>query len=217
MPTGFGSFLFQAAPAVDQELIATGWRPPTLTTPRLVLRALEEADAPQLFKHASNPNMTPYVTWDVHRTIDDSRQFITSYAAENYLQAIPDPIAVCLRDDPTQLVGMTGCRWWAKPHQVMDMGYWVAEPYWNRGYATEAGIALLDWVFAAFTVNRIQAHHIVENKSSGRVMEKIGMKHEGTFRSAIYRRDQYWDVHFYAVLRDEWQKLSDARQIAGRH
>src|SRR6187200_1499591 len=116
MPNGFGSVLFQAAPTVDQELIATGWKPPTLTTSRLILRALDESDAPRLFEHASNPNMTPYVTWDVHRTIDDSRQFIMNYAADNYLQAIPDPIAICHRDNPADFVGVTGCRWWGKPH-----------------------------------------------------------------------------------------------------
>lgn len=199
-----GSIFHETTTAVDQELIAAGWRPPTLTTPRLVLRGLEESDSPRLFEHASNPNMTPYVTWEVHRSIDDSRQFILNHTAEQYLQAVPDPVAICHRDDPTDLVGAIGCTWAARPHQVMEMGYWIAEPYWGRGYASEAAKTFLNWVFATYTVNRIQAHHIVDNIASGRVMEKLGMKLEGTFRSAIYRRDRFWDVRFYAILRDEW-------------
>lgn len=191
---------------MDQEIIGSGWRPPTLTTPRLLLRALDEADAPILFEHASNPHLTTFVTWDVHRSIDDSRQFIVDHAAGQYLQAIPDPIAVCHRQDPSDIVGMVGATWASRPHQVMEMGYWIAEPYWGRGYATEAARTFLDWAFATFTVNRMQAHHIVENGASGRVMEKLGMTYEGTFRSAVFRRDRFWDVKFYAVLRDEWSK-----------
>jgi len=189
---------------VDQELIASGWRPPTLLTPRLCLRGLEESDAPRLFEHASNPNMTPYVTWDNHRSIDDSRQFILNHAAEHYLQAVPEPIAVCHRDDPADLVGMVGCTWAARAHQVMELGYWIAEPFWGRGYATEAARALIDWVFSTYTVNRIQAHFMVQNPASGKVMEKLGLQYEGTFRSAVLRHGRFSDVSFYAILRDDW-------------
>lgn len=189
---------------MDEQLIGTGWRPPRLQTQRLVLRGLEESDAAALFQHASNPNVTRYTTWDAHRSIEDSRQFILNHAFSRYLEAIPEPIAICHRSDESDIVGMIGCHWAAREHLCMELGYWIAEPYWGRGYAGEAARSLLDWVFANYTVQRVQAHCIVENTGSSRVMEKLGMTPEGIRRSAINRHGRFWDVCFYAVLRDEW-------------
>jgi RimJ/RimL family protein N-acetyltransferase len=190
---------------MDQELIASGWRPPTLSAERLVLRALEEVDAANLFHHASNPNVTRYTMWDAHRSIDDTKQFIIQHALPHYMEAIPEPIAICHRGDCSDIVGMIGCTWAGREHLCMELGYWIAEPYWGKGYAVESGRRLLDWIFANYTVNRIQAHCIAENVGSERVMEKLGMKYEGLSRSKIFRKGRYWDVKFYGLLRSDWE------------
>src|SRR5262245_14968457 len=192
MSPGTGSLFCQDTATMDQELIASGWRPPTLVTERLVLRALEEADAPNLFHHASNPNVTQYTVWDAHCSIDDSKQFIIQHALPHYMEAIPEPIAVCHREDPSDIVGMIGCTWAGREHLCMELGYWIAEPYWGKGYAVEAGRCLLEWILANYTVNRIQAHCIAENSGSVRVMEKLGMQYEGLSRSKIFRKGRFW-------------------------
>ena len=58
----------------------------------------------------------------------------------------------------------------------------------------------MDYCFKEFSLKRIQARCKVENKASARVMEKIGMTHEGTLKSAIFHRDKFWDMHYYAKV-----------------
>ena len=81
-----------------------------------------------------------------------------------------------------------------------ELGYWVGVPYWNQGYATEASAALVDYGFSELCLNRIQARHYVRNPASGRVMEKVGMRHEGLMRQHIRVRGEFEDVSMYSIL-----------------
>ena len=85
-----------------------------------------------------------------------------------------------------------------------ELGYWVGKPFWNRGYATEAASALLDFGFEGLQLNRIHAVHFARNPSSGRVMEKSGMLLEGTARQDIMKWGKYEDLVSYAILREDW-------------
>jgi ribosomal-protein-alanine N-acetyltransferase len=42
------------------------------------------------------------------------------------------------------------------------------------------------------------------NAASGRVLEKVGMRFEGVRRRGLFHRGRFWDLHFYAALREEW-------------
>ena len=85
----------------------------------------------------------------------------------------------------------------------MELGYWLGEPFWGQGLATEAAGALLEHAFAGYPVERVQAHHFEGNTASGRVLEKIGMQFEGVRRRALFHRERFWDLHCYAVLRKQ--------------
>jgi ribosomal-protein-alanine N-acetyltransferase len=172
-------------------------------TARLRLRPFDLADAPALFRLASNPAISRFTTWHAHRKVDDSRAFINDYALPRYLEGVPDPFAMTLKETG-ELLGATGARWATKENYCFEFGYWLGEPYWGRGLATEAGRALVQYLFASFPVERVQAHYIEGNTASGRVLEKIGLRLEGVRRRALYRHDRFWDLHCYAVLRDQW-------------
>ena len=184
-------------------MIDPGWRPPILETPRLRLRPFEPADAAALFEIANNPAVTRFTTWDAHRTVDSSRAFISDYAASRYLEGVADPYAIVRKEDD-RLIGATGGRWESEANRCMEFGYWLGEPYWGRGLATEAARALVAYLFAGYPVERVQAHYIEGNAVSGRVLEKVGLKFEGVRRRALYQRGRFWDIHCYAALRNEW-------------
>lgn len=181
----------------------TDWRPPALETERLRLRAFEDRDAAGVFAYAGNPNVTQYTLWETHRTIADSANFVGPYARSRYADQNPEPVAVTLKET-REIIGAVGCFWATKPHRCMELGYWLAEPYWGRGFAAEAARALVSYVFRDFEVERVQAHCVVGNDASARVLEKLGLKFEGIARSAVFRRERFWDVRRYAVLRGEW-------------
>jgi RimJ/RimL family protein N-acetyltransferase len=75
-----------------------------------------------------------------------------------------------------RLVG--SCSLHPNPSGAIVMGYWVARGDWNRGFATEAGAALVE-IAAALRLPRIEGAHFVDNPASGRVLEKLGFADTG--------------------------------------
>lgn len=98
----------------------------------------------------------------------------------------------------------------AAAHARGELGYWIGLPYWNRGYCTEAGRALLELGFDVLGLHRIQARHLTRNPASGRVMQKLGMQPEGVHRHAMRKNDRFEDLAMYGMLADEWLRGRDA-------
>jgi ribosomal-protein-alanine N-acetyltransferase len=184
--------------------MADEWRPRTLSTPRLILRAVDESDLGAIFAYASNPNVTRYTLFETHQSLDDTRAFLRDHVWPSYARQIPSPMGICLRDNPGWLIGTLGCSWNTLANKTMELGYALAEESWGRGIAAEAARSLVDHLFATFPeLVRVQAHCMAENAASARVMEKIGMSFEGRLRQATFRRGRSWDMLIYSVLRSE--------------
>jgi RimJ/RimL family protein N-acetyltransferase len=62
------------------------------------------------------------------------------------------------------------------------------ETYWGYGYASEAAQALIHFGFEVLSVNRIYATCLKRNIASARVLQKLGMAHEGSLRQHVYHR-----------------------------
>jgi ribosomal-protein-alanine N-acetyltransferase len=178
-------------------------RPPTLTTKRLTLRAFTDVDAEALFVHAKNPNVTRFTLWDAHKSIDDTLTFIHDYAMLRYREGMPEPYAITINPDP-QPVGALGCFWALQMHKTMELGYWIAEPFWGKGYVVEASRAVLASAFAEHQPERMQARVIDGNEASARVLTKLGFREEGTLRRSLFRRGKQEDVRMFSLLREEW-------------
>lgn len=181
------------------------WRPPVLTTARLTLRPFVEADAEPLFVHSSNPNVTRFTLWDHHKTVAETLAFVRDYAQLRYREGMADPYAITLAPDLANPVGACGCFWSSQPNKTMELGYWLAEPFWGQGLAVEACRAVLDYAFREFHPERMQARVIAGNDASGRVLDKLHFRHEGTLRRALLRRGNHEDVMIYALLPEEWR------------
>jgi len=101
--------------------------------------------------------------------------------ARSFLARAPDPcLPRMLMFERTagapRLVGSCGLQ--ARESGAVEMGYWVARADWNRGFATEAGAALID-IARTLRLARIEAAHFVDNPASGRVLEKLGFADVG--------------------------------------
>jgi ribosomal-protein-alanine N-acetyltransferase len=187
-------------------MVITSWRPPRLETDRLILRPIDENDAASIFAYAASANLTRFTLWDAHRSLDDTLTFVREYTFANYLEQVPDPFGICLKDDVSQVVGTIGCQWASRPNRTMELGYVLAEWLWGRGLTVEASRAVINFVFAEFPVERIQARCMSPNENSARVMQKLGMTFEGVLRRSLFHRGIMWDMHLYSVLREEWFK-----------
>ena len=96
--------------------------------------------------------------------------------AEAFLAAPRDPILPSFliterTDGAPRIVGACGLG--RRPSGAVELGYWIARPHWNRGFATEAAMALLD-IARTLGLARLEASHFVDNPASGRVLEKLG-------------------------------------------
>ena len=101
--------------------------------------------------------------------------------AEAFLAAPRDPVLPSMlvferTDGEPQLIGLCGLG--RRPSGAVELGYWISRPQWGRGYATEAGEALVD-IARALGIERLEASHFLDNPASGRVLEKLGFQSTG--------------------------------------
>ena len=101
--------------------------------------------------------------------------------AEAFLAQPRDPLLPSFliferTDAEPRLIGSSGLG--RRPSGAVELGYWVARPFWGRGFATEASDALLE-IARALRLPRLQASHFLDNPASGRVLEKLGFEPVG--------------------------------------
>lgn len=176
----------------------------TLETHRLILRRFTLEDAEDMFNNWANDNeVTKYLTWWPHSSIDVTRQIIQMWVNE-YSKDITYNWGIELKEIG-QVIGSIGVTDLCHKDNRCEIGYCISKSYWNKGITTEALKAVIRFLFSEVGVNRIQAKHDVLNPGSGRVMEKAGMKYEGTFRQFYVRKDgSFGDVNMYAALQEDY-------------
>lgn len=79
----------------------------------------------------------------------------------------------------------------------VELGYWIAEPFWGMKIATEAVRQMTDYVFANFAINRIVAEVFEYNRPSMRVLEKNGYFLENVSRKGILKNGILYDNFFW--------------------
>jgi len=89
-------------------------------------------------------------------------------------------------------------------YESAELGYWIGKPYWGNGYASEAARLVVDYAFSTLELNRIEAHAMVENLSSAKILQKLGMQEEGYHPQLIKKWDEFKDVKTYGLLREQW-------------
>jgi ribosomal-protein-alanine N-acetyltransferase len=151
--------------------------PPLLDTPRLRLRIPSLEDADGIAAYAGDPEVSRYVSWPRHRSIQDAYAFLRH--AVTAVEKGDELNWVITRRPSEQIVGTVGLR--LQGHRV-ELGYVLARPYWGQGLATEAARAVVDWALARPEIHRVWAVCDVDNHASVRVLEKIGMEREGRLR-----------------------------------
>jgi [ribosomal protein S5]-alanine N-acetyltransferase len=176
---------------------------PDLLTPHLLLRPFNKKDAYEVSQLAGDPAISQF-TLDIPYPYDQA-------TAHNWIQGLAISsdegteiiYAITLRDGGI-LLGAIGLMKIDAGNERARIGYWIGLPYWNKGYATEALASILCYGFSVKGLNRINAYFMTENRASGRVLEKCGMRYEGTLRQHIRKGDRYIDIAVYGILRQDY-------------
>ena len=171
-----------------------------IRTSRLLLRRLTPADAPAVQRLAGEREIAENTLHIPHPYPEGAAAAWIERQAE---QCDSGKALILAMVADGELVGAIGIHDW-NDHDRAELGYWVGVPYWGRGYATEAGLALLAHSFGVLRLNRVFAIHYSRNPASGRVLQKIGMRQEGLMPQHIKKWGVYVDAVCYGVLRDDW-------------
>jgi [ribosomal protein S5]-alanine N-acetyltransferase len=173
----------------------------TLRTVRLDLRPPLSSDVADIVRLAGGREVAATTLRIPHPYTDaDAERFIA--AAARHADADQSVVFAMEVRDTAQFVGAIGLEL-QLAHRKAELGYWIGVPFWGNGYATEAARAVIRYGFDELNLNRIYASYITQNPASGRVLRKIGMKHEGTLRGHILKWDVFHDSEFFGILRDD--------------
>ena len=188
--------------AMTADTNSTGLFPAALQTERLCLRAITPDDAEEVFRrYASDPEVTRYLSWPTHRTIEDTRTFLMERTPETRAAGGEIWVIEPLRGGP--LLGAIGAR--LQFDCGVDFGYSLARDAWGMGYATEAASVVVEAALAIPTIWRVQAMCDVEHQRSARVLQKVGLAYEGKLRRYCIlpnRSDEPRDMLCFAKVRD---------------
>jgi ribosomal-protein-alanine N-acetyltransferase len=177
---------------------------PQLETKRLLLRKLGPEDVEDIFEYASDSEVTQYMSWDTHKTIEDSKEFI-NFTLDRYLRDDAGEWGIILKETG-KFIGAMGFPWVDKKNSRAEIGYVLGRRYWGKGLMPEAVRRVLQFAFNDMKLNRIECIHALPNEKSGRVMLKAGMTFEGIAREKMFAKGKYWDMKQYAILRSDWMK-----------
>ena len=169
----------------------------TIYTPRLTLRPWKSGDATELLGLIT-PGLTRGVSsipndW----TLADAEAALEARQWRGHLGFI---LAI---EHKGQLIGGVGCG-----GQPLSLMYYIAESYWNQGFATEAASAFLPELFKRFPINTLAADHFEDNPASGHVLRKLGFVETGKGLATSKGRLEPAPVITYAVTRDTFRIAS---------
>jgi ribosomal-protein-alanine N-acetyltransferase len=169
-----------------------------IETERLVLRPWCVGDEAALARHANNRKVWlnlrdrfphPY-------TLQNARDWLAHCASD------PQPmfnLAIEHKGEPIGgmgLVPMTDVSRFSA-----EVGYWLGEAVWGRGFASEALRSFTAYVFEGFSFERLEARVFAPNRASARVLEKAGYEREATLRRSVFKDGQFLDSHVYVRFR----------------
>ena len=171
---------------------------PTLTTERLVLRPFALADAPEVQRLAGAREIADTTLTIPHPYKDGMAEAWIATHADTFVQNRGVTLAI---EHVGALVGAISLVTTQRTSHQAELGYWIAHASWGKGFATEASRALVPYAFDVMKLARVHSCHLSRNPASGKVMQKLGMQHEGTRRGHVRKWNKLEDLELYGILR----------------
>ncbi len=178
-----------------------------LQTQRLTLRPYTLADIPALVPLIGAREVAATTLRIPHPYTEDiAREFI-ALAEKDQASGQCVRLAIILREGDA-FCGGVGLQI-ESDHRRAELGYWIGVPYWGHGYATEAALAMVKYGFEILELQRIFASYVPRNVASGKVLQKIGMRHEGYLRGHILKWGEFMDLEMYGMLASDWKRIRE--------
>lgn len=173
-----------------------------IETDRLILRQFRVEDKNAMYENwASNPEVTKYLTWPPHESVELTGMLLENWTKE-YEKEDKYNWAIVIKETD-ELIGNISVVEQKEYIKEAQLGYCMGKAFWGQEFMPEAAKAVIDYLFFEVGFERIYAGHDIANPKSGRVMEKVGMKKEGVHRKAGMNNTGIVDMVRYAILKED--------------
>ncbi len=168
---------------------------------RVRLRAIERTDIPTFVRWINDPEVRRFLLLYEPMSQAKEEQWF-----EEHLQAKDFVFGIEVHTDEGWVlignVGLTSIDW---KNRSTTFGIMLGEKeYWGQGYGTDATRAMLRFAFGELNLHRVTLDVYDFNPRAMRCYEKVGFRHEGTKREALFRDGRFHDVHIMAILQHEF-------------
>ncbi|QBQ40957.1 N-acetyltransferase [Sphingobacterium psychroaquaticum] len=175
---------------------------PEIETQRLILRELRDEDAAAIYAYFSQDSVTEFYDLETFTSIRQARSLLKLWK-NLYVKRGGMRWGIVLKGEDDQVIGTCGYHAWSKIHNRAEIGYELDPTYWGQGLMTEAIEAIVRYGKNAIKLRRIEAFIDPANRSSGRVLEKVGMESEGILRDYYFEKGRFVDAEIYSIINKE--------------
>ena len=176
-----------------------------METERLILRKWTEADAASLYEYAKNPAIGPIAGWPPHKSIEESKEVIQTVfnGAECY--------AICEKENDIAIgaieLMLNGHTDMTERDDECELGYWIGQPFWGRGYVPEVAAELLRRAFEDLGMTTVWCGYYDGNQKSKRVQEKLGFVfHHTCDEVPVPLLNEVRVGHTNVLTKEQWEK-----------
>ena len=181
-----------------------------INTDRLLLRDFLATDWAETLAYQRDPLYLRFYLW-TDRTEAEVKDFIQGFInQQNERPRRKFQLAIVLRES-SKLIGNCGIRLNQGNDREADIGFELSPEFWGRGFATEAGNAMVEFGFSELKLHRISSWCIADNAASGRVLEKLGLRLEGRLRQNEHFKSRWWDTLLYGMFAQDWRASGNLR------
>ncbi|MBL8028507.1 MAG: GNAT family N-acetyltransferase [Fibrobacteres bacterium] len=175
----------------------------TAETHNLRIREFVQNDRDSLLDFVRTPGQLRYMMFNMEteKDVDD----LLSYAKGQILSAGRIEWHFAIEEkDRDGCIGGVALMKKSESDTSAEIGYWLKQPYWGKGYATEASMFMLEFGFKNLGLHRIWGKCHIDNTASAKVMEKLGMTFEGKIREHVWLRDHWRSSLQFSILESEF-------------
>jgi RimJ/RimL family protein N-acetyltransferase len=181
-----------------------------IRTARLDLRPHTRDDLDDLYAFHSRPDVVRYTPWPV-RDREATREALEVKLGQGRLTSEGQwlVLAMVLRSTGT-VIGEVLLKWVSIEDRQGEIGFALHDDFHGAGLAREAAEAVLRIGFDDLGLHRIFARCVSDNTASARLLERLGMRHEGHLIHGLRWKGTWADESIYAMLDDEWHGRDDS-------
>ena len=177
-----------------------------LETERLIIRPINLNDKNEIFEYRSDAETNKYQGW-IPENINNVETFIGKISKN-----IDEPETwfqfVIINKENHKIIGDLGIHFFDSDNKQVEIGCTLNKDFQNKGFATESLKRVIDYLFKKLKKHRIITSIDPENKSSIRLVERIGFRKEAHFVKSLFLNGKWVDDLIFALIEKDWEKLN---------